>query len=192
MSSTHLSLSKAMTGTASLAMSLASTINSLRSAAEALNNEDLSFGEKFLQVVPTVLMSLGMLTNSIMGSGGVAMLALAQHLPFIGGMYEEAAAASVAAGSVTSLGTAILAALPIIGLAAAAFGALYLAFKYADKETPEEKLARVREEAEKTTKAFDNTKSALEDLSSSFDKYNEVREELSKCTVGTEEWQTAL
>nr|DAI51045.1 MAG TPA: copper transport outer membrane protein [Caudoviricetes sp.] len=60
------------------------------------------------------------------------------------------------------------------------------------ENSPEGQLKKAREETEKLNTALENTKSQVEELTSAFDKYDEVKNRIADCVKGTKEWEEAL
>lgn len=93
-----------------------------------------------------------------------------------------------------------LAALGVIGLIIAAVALLitfiYLLIKAIVKASHEKsfegRLERLNEELEKFTEANEAARSAVDDLSSSADKYKELQNQLSGLVKGSKEWNQAL
>ena len=174
------------------AMSFASVINSIKSAINTLNDEDLSIGEKLLTIIPSLTMSFSMLTASLTGTTGAALVTAASHIPLAGIFAANTVAAEGFSAASLTLGSSLLAlALPIAAIVGVGAGLIAL-FQYLSSNTPEAKLKAAKEALEEQKTSLENAKTAAEDLQSAFDNYQSVRTELDNCTKGTDEWREAL
>lgn len=194
-----MSFGQVMSGLSSITMSLASVINAVRSAIEIWNNDDLTWGEKALQIIPSVLMSVSMLANSITGTGLAALKSVGSHILLASGYAAEATAAGAAATASTKFGIAMTTAVPYVGalIAAATVAVVVIkgladAFKAAEERTPEKQLEKATQAVNDSKDAYDKAKNSVDELRESFDRYNEIRNQLDNCKQGTEEWHTAL
>lgn len=180
--------------TASFAMSFASVINSVKSAIETLNNEDLSFGEKMLQIIPALLMSFGMLTSAMSGASGAALITAASHIPLIGSFASEAVAANLATASTATFGVTLQAVFPVLGIVAAGILAIGAALKYWDNThySFAEQMEDAKAATEHAAEAAEHAKTKYEEISSAVDQYQSVIDTLDSCTVGTDAWREAL
>jgi hypothetical protein len=78
-----------LTGISSVAMSFSSVITTITSAIDTLNNKDLTFGEKMLKIIPSLVITSTMLLKTLTGMGGAALVAAAKHTPLIGAYIGE-------------------------------------------------------------------------------------------------------
>ena len=154
-------------------MSLTSAINSIRGIVSIWTDEDLEPGEKFLQILqqmPMLIMEIGMLGNTLKGTGLLTnIVKLSTSIPLIGPAAAKAAsgiAASGAAAGGASVGFGALAMslLPLVGTilaVTAVVGGLYLAFT-ADERAQEKAIKK----AEESKKAYEEQKQKVQELSS--------------------------
>ena len=179
---------------ASFAMSFASVINSIKSAIDVLNNEDLSFGEKMLKIIPALLMSFGMLTSAMSGQTGAALVAAASHIPLIGAYVSETAAATGASAATATFGAVLQSVFPVIGLIVGGIAAIGIALKAWDNThySFAEKMEDAKASTERAAEAAENAKNKYEEIASAVDEYEAVLTTLNDCTAGTDEWREAL
>ena len=188
------STAQAISGIASIAMSLASVINSVRSAIDIWNNEDLTWGEKLLQIIPSLLMSVSMLTSALTGQAAAAVVSKLATLPLISGFFEMTGAATAASGATLTLGVALKTAFPILLAITGAVFAVKKAFDAWDAShyTYDEKIEDAKAAAEGAAEAAESAKQKFEGITEAIDKYESVKSTLDECTTGTNEWRDAL
>lgn len=213
-SATVTNVGKQMTSALSAVSSLAMGVSSLKSAFETLNNTDLSFGEKLLQVSLSMSMGLSMTLSGLMQIGP-AMTAIGKSISgglltsiaLATGQMEALTAAQAAYGEqqigliaglkamkggfLSLAGTLALYAGLIAGIVVVV-ASLIKYFQALKAASPEGQLKTAQEEASNFSSALQEAKSASEELNSSFDKYNSARDKLNSCVRGTQEWTEAL
>ena len=114
----------------------------------------------------------------------------------VGGATQTAGvSAGVAAGGfkalAATLGTFAIFIAIFVGLSLA-IAAIRKHIQKIKENSPEGQLKKAREETEKLNTALENTKSQVEELTSAFDKYDEVKNRIADCVKGTKEWEEAL
>ena len=184
------------------AMSAYSTIASVRSIISSLNDNDLSAWEKFAAVLSGLSM-IAMNGSAMVGqfvNAGKGVVSLATQLSALNNPIGQLAAsftstglaASAAKGGiaafVTGAGTAIL----VVGTLAVVIGGLVAIFKSIHDASPEGKLERVSEAAEKTKQAAEEATQKYQELKTAFDNYDTAIDKLDDLKVGTEEFAEAL
>ncbi len=184
------------------AMSAYSTIASVRSIISSLNDNDLSAWEKFAAVLSGLSM-IAMNGSAMVGqfvNAGKGVVSLATQLSALNNPIGQLAAsftstglaASAAKGGiaafVTGAGTTIL----VVGTLAVVIGGLVAIFKSIHDASPEGKLERVSEAAEKTKQAAEEATQKYQELKTAFDNYDTAIDKLDDLKVGTEEFAEAL
>ena len=193
METASLSLGQILSGLSSMAMSLASVIRTLSTFFDTLNDSEKTTQEKFsalLNMIPALLMSLSMLTNSLTSVAGKGIIqGLAKITP---SFLTAGASAEVAAGGVTTFGSTLLTIMPWVAGVALALWGLSKVFKFLEEQSITYQLKQAEQAVDDAKTAMEEAKTAAEGLKSAFDEYDKVRASLDDCTVGTEEWYTAL
>ena len=194
MKTAALSAGQQFQAVASFSMSLASVINSVKSAIDTLNNDDLTFGEKMLQIIPSLLMSFSMLSTAMMGTRGAALLTAASHVPLLGSFAAGTVGAEGFAAANVTLSTTLVGLLPIIGAIGAAIGIVSGIMAYWDHidYSFDEKMEDAKAATEATAKAAETAKTKYEGVASALDQYHDAIEVLDSCTTGTDAWREAL
>ena len=249
-SNTTQNATKALQGLSSFAMGL----SSISSAINALNNEDLSFFEKFTQVsmslgigIPMLITGFTTLATSLRNLKGgftnfittmlTAQTAAAAESAAIAGVdmastsllgktgmliasklgltavtYEYQFATDAATGAITMETVAVLRLksameilgvvqekllvaapwLAMIGAFIAAISFAKMALKDAVEKSPEGQLTKAKETAEELKTVLSDAKTAADELSESFNKYEQAQTALDNCAEGTKEWTEAL
>ena len=184
------------------AMSAYSTIASVRSIISSLNDDDLSAWEKFAAVLSGL--SMMAMNGSAMihqfVNAGKGVVSLATQLSTLNGPIGQLAAsfastgfaASAAKGGIAAFATGAGTAAMVIGGLAIAIAGLVAIFKSIHDASPEGKLERVSEAAEKAKQAADEATQKYEDLKATFDDYDTAIDKLDDLKVGTEEFTEAL
>lgn len=184
------------------AMSAYSTIASVRSIISSLNDDDLSAWEKFAAVLSGL--SMMAMNGSAMihqfVNAGKGVVSLATQLSTLNGPIGQLAAsfastgfaASAAKGGIAAFATGAVTAAMVIGGLAIAIAGLVAIFKSIHDASPEGKLERVSEAAEKAKQAADEATQKYEDLKATFDDYDTAIDKLDDLKVGTEEFTEAL
>lgn len=180
---------------------LAFAWQSFQSLGSLMENDDLSSTEKAIQTISLLAFTLPTLIDSIIGfqeslGGAKALVIDAANalLGFEGSFFGVEAASNLAAGGVTTFGTAVLTLLPQIAAVAAVLGlvagALYAAWSAYTQD------ARAAEEAAKASERFAQvtsaTKSEADSLKSSIESYQTARSAVNDLTEGTQDWKDAL
>ena len=147
-------------------------------------NEDLSAGEKALQITTALASFATMLGSSFKGLGSV-VFNLAGHFNLLS--EEELLAGKAGAAAWAKI------LLPIAAVAAAIAGIIALVKILIDDYN---KLANAAEEATKVTKDLQDQAQALantqKQLETSFEAYKTAEENIENCAKGTKEWQENL
>lgn len=170
---------------------ITSALNSIHNIVDIINNEDLTAGEKILQVISAIAMALPMLLTGITGIGS-SLVGLATSLGLV--TAGEVSAATAAGTLGVTLWTALAPILPIIlavvGAIAAVTTVVVLAVKAwnADANAAKEAAEASKEAAKAATEA----KEAYQELADTFGAYDEAVEKLKELTIGTEEYADAL
>lgn len=174
---------------------------SFQSLGSLLENDDLSSTEKAIQVISLLTFTLPTLIDGFVGFagslGGVKALVIDAAnalLGFEGSFFGIEAASSLAAGGVTTFGTAVMTMLPQIAAVALVLGvvagALYTAWNAYTQD------ARAAEEAAKASERFAQatsvTKAEADSLRSSIESYQTARSAVNDLTEGTQDWKDAL
>ena len=196
------SASTAWTQFAGAAMATYSAVNSIKNAFSTLTDA-LDGNASALDVVGagvSALMSIMMaynavaqLTNTLKKSESIMNLATAfTENTVVGAKIADIAATLGLEAAMTPLLIITLAIIAAMAALAIAIVAVVAVFKAVQAATPEGKLKALKEEATECSKAFDEAKTAAEELKSAFDNYDSLVERLNECTQGTQEWKDAL
>ena len=193
MKTASLTTGQILSNLASLTMSLASVIRTLSTFFDTLTDSEKTANEKFsafLAMIPSLLMSLSMLTNSLTSVASQSILSgLANLTPSF--LKVESAATAAAAGTAT-FSQALLLALPwVAGISLALLG-LHAAFNVIETSTIDYKLRQAQKAAQEASNKFKDIEQESNNLQESFDKYESIRDELDQCTAGTEQWRSKL
>ena len=145
---------------------LTTSIMSLKNIGKIIDNDNISAGEKFGQVLSALSMALTTFTIGLKSvKNALIELGIVKDIAFP----ELAAIVAITTG-VIALGVAI-----------------------ANITSKEEKLAqRAKATAEALKKATEEAKKEAQELKSTFDGYDSVVDKLNSCTIGTQEWRDAL
>ena len=194
--------STAWTQFASSAMATYTALNSLKNKfsifTDALEGnasalEVVGAGVSALMSIMMAYNAVAQLTNTLKKNESIMNLATA----FTENTVVSAKIADIAAtlGLETAMAPLLIITLAIIAAMAAlavAIVAVVAVFKAVQAASPEGKLKALKEEAAECSKAFDEAKTAAEELKSAFDNYDSLVEKLNECTQGTQEWKDAL
>lgn len=160
-----------MSTLSSTIMSVASAINTLKNLGNILNNDDLTNGEKALQL----MMSVGTI------------------LPLITNMTKIQTTANLAlAASGAKIQLAFWQISLIIGAVVAVAAVLIKVFEGIKEKSPEGQLKKFQKITKDLSDAFDEAQQNAESLKSTIDSYDSVIETLNNCVKGTKEWNDAL
>lgn len=160
-----------MSTLSSAIMSVASAINTLKNLGNIFNNDDLTNGEKVLQL----MMSVGTI------------------LPLITNMTKIQTTANLAlAASGAKIQLAFWQISLIIGAVVAVAAVLIKVFEGIKEKSPEGQLKKFQKTAKDLSDAFDEAQQNAESLKSTIDSYDSVIETLNNCVKGTKEWNDAL
>ena len=183
----------------SVIMSLSAAINAFKNIGDILSNDDLSTGEKMVQMFSALAMVIPLVT-AVTREGALAdMSAFAKKVLHIGATTAETAAegASIPVKAASAAATWAMV-WPVLALTAAlgAIIALVVLFTKAwqdyQKTTPEGKLKTTQETAIKLKDALDEAQQKANNLRSAFDDYSSIRDKLNSCVEGTQEWRDTL
>ena len=186
-------------------------IMSLKGAFDALNNQDMSVGEKIMSISSSMMIAIPSLVTGVMSlsaaitahnaavAAGEALTlkqALASGVKALADKIQstalwQATAAQWAFNSAllaNPIGVVIVAIVALV----AAVTALVFAFKAFNSESPDEKLKACEERAEKAQDAFDNLKGEINETKDALDKLQDSQKTLDDLTKGTEEWTKAV
>lgn len=194
--------STAWTQFASSAMATYTALNSLKNTFSTFTDA-LEGNASALDVVGagiSALMSIMMaynavaqLTNTLKKSESIMNLATAfTENTVVGAKIADIAATLGLEAAMTPLLIITLAVIAAMAALAIAIVAVVAIFKAVQAASPEGKLKALKEEATECSKAFDEAKTAAEELKSAFDNYDSLVEKLNECTQGTQEWKDAL
>ena len=189
--------------------SIALAITSLSSIKNIIDDESLTTGEKYLQVItslgtaiPSLSMGVGQLAK------GIEILTAIQWAS-VGASIKDVATKGVQVVTNSALGksleavtigqwnlNAAMTANPVgalivaIGALIAILGVLtYAIVKYADKQQAAFKaMESAREEAEKTAEAYNSMKDSYASLIDTIENYEGAKNAISDLSKGTEEW----
>lgn len=196
------SASAAWTQFAGAAMATYSAVNSIKNAFSTFTDV-LEGNASTLDVVGagvSALMSIMMaynavvqLTNTLKKSESIMNLATAfTENTVVGAKIADIAATLGLEAAMAPLLIITLAIIAAMAALAVAIVAVIAVFKAAQAASPEGKLKALKEEAAECSKAFDEAKTAAEELKSAFDNYDSLVKKLNECTQGTQEWKDAL
>lgn len=172
--------SEIFTELGSKVMQVSVLINSMKSAWSALQNEDLSFAEKALQVIT----ALGTTIPIVISVSKSLMVQRIQQIPVNLGL----AASELSVAAATGILLAALAAIVIIiMLVSAGIDKLNKMYN-ADAEAAKD----AAEGASKLAEAYKNCKEEYEQLQETISKYNSALKAIETLTVGTKEWRDAV
>ena len=195
MGNNTISTAQKITSFASVALSLSSVITTLKTGFETMADSEMTAGEKMnsvLSSIPSLLMSVGMLSSALTSTASSSILASLGSNAFGGSLLKLSGVEAVTAGTTATLGQAFLTLAPYLLIVAGAVAALTFAFDAMEKASIDYKLKEAEKAAEQATERLNETKKAAEDLSSAFENYQTIRDELDNCTTGTEEWRNKL
>lgn len=184
--------SQTISGLTQLASAATMATTEISTLIRVFSDAESSFGDKIGAIVGIIPTTLAMITSF---SGGVVLLGKAMKVAGYEaeGFGLKMAAAGIAAklgfasigAMVAAFAAGLLAVVAIVGL-------FYAAWKEGENRSPENQLKKAKEAADELAKAEESAKKAAEDLKSTFDTYNDAREQLDSCTRGTKEWEEAL
>ena len=193
------SVSSSVVTLASKFTQLSMAINQIKNLGSIFADEDLTAGEKFVQI----LTSLGMLLPAAIGFMGLfteetARQSVVTVANGIANIFREKTQEAVnlatlkgaAANALYNKSFGIIAI--TIGIVIGTLWLLVQVFKAVQASTPEAKLKAANEELERSKKAASEASSAYGELKSSIDSLNSAKETLAGLTVGTEEWKQAV
>ena len=192
-------ISDVITGMVQGITSLTMAFSSIKGIIDIWNDEDVSVGEKLLSTLSSLTIVIPSLISAYkalaiakieVSKGSAAEIILNSSL--VKSLFGLTTAEGAATAGTVAFDVALKSLLWPIGLIMAAVAGLAVAFKAIKDASPEGQLKKARQEAEKLKEAFEEVKQATNDLISSFDKYDELVDTLHECTVGTEEWETAV
>ena len=172
-------------------------INSIKGLFDTWNNEDMSFGEKLIATFTTLGMVIPMVTSAFNKQNMVQLASVSYSIAAALGFNTEALAAIKAGAATASFGATLWTVLWPIGLVMAAIAALVgviaLFINMANEPTAAEKhLNETTEAAKRAKKAYEDAKTAADELNNAFDEYGSVLKTFQECTMGTEEWKNAM
>ena len=191
-----------------------SALNMLADIPDIFSNDELTSGEKFLQLlqnITTITTSAALLGPSLVDlkniASGLFNFANAGKTAgeaageVVGEATKQAAkqatkqgGQTAATGGITAILPALVSALPIIlgvgaGLAAIGVG-IYAAIKAYNKEA--DALKDAQKAQEQLTKTVKETSDAYNQIKSDINSYKEAQTNLNELTKGTQEWREAL
>ena len=182
---------------------VASGINSIKNLGSIWSRDDLSTGQKMVQTMTNIGMTIPMLVNGLKlmktSWGGVTdsiKLAAAQILVRNGQIIAADAGATAAqmslATAIRTVTASILASplAPFIAIAAAVGVAIYGVYKQWNREN--EAAQKAAKTAQETKKTYDDLKSSYDNLKSSLEDYNSAQNAIAEMTKGTQEWRDAI
>ena len=189
-----LHLSEAMGRLAGTASQVVMAINAFKNIGKIIDDDDLTNGEKFLQVVTSLSMALPVLTTLLNLEKMANLSAAAARIFGIKAITAENAAHLLSIPIKTAAGAAGWIALgPLLAFVAIAGGAIALIIHLAKViETPTEKLKRLKKEQEELNEAVSEAKQKWEDFNNTISSYDEALKGLSKLTEGTTEFNEKL
>lgn len=170
---------------------VASAIQSLANISDIWNNDDLSSGEKFLQIMIALGTAVPMLVSSV-GMLGKSLFSL---IPSLSGVTAATAGTTAATGAAaagaTTMWTAFLGPIALIIAGVAAVGvAIYALVKAQNKE--EDALKAAEEHARNLKEQYTEVKNAYDNLKKSLEDYKGALNALDKLKKGTQEWKEAI
>lgn len=189
-----LQYSEALGKLAGAATQVVIIINAFKNIGSIINNDDLTDGEKMLQIATSATMILPTLINLFNLEKLANLSAAAARLFGIKAITAENAAHLASIPIKTAAGEAGWIALgPLLLFVGIAAGAIALIYAIAKAiETPAEKAKKAKKAAEELNQAYEDTKQAADSLKSTMDSYDSVVKRLKECTEGTKEWHDAL
>ena len=168
--------------------------SSLKGLFDTWNNEDMSFGEKLISTFTTLGMVIPIVTTALSKNTVQQLAGLAAAIAHALGLGTEATAAGIAAGATASFGTVLYTVLWPIGLVIAAIAGLVaiiaLLVKAWNADADAAKAAQ-RQVAD-LENAYNEAKTAAEDLKSTISDWSSAKDELSELNKGTEEYAAKL
>lgn len=169
-------------------------IKGLINLTKVWKNENLSTGEKILQIISSVAMSFPMVINGFSKIGSGLDLISAKILAQNGATFSSIVAQQNLAAAFQQTGIAAWESLgpylPIALAVAAAVGLIVVAYKEWNKEADAAKKAS--EVAVDTKKAYDDLKTSLDNVKSALNDLHSAEDNLNDLTKGTQEWRDAL
>ena len=197
---------EAITKTVEATLSLVTAISTLANLPSIWNNEDLSAGEKAVQILMNVVpatIALGIALKTIIpGLQQIKNEGWKAVGAFFGiGMGAKAAEAGVeGADKATKTFTKTLLAsplLPFIGILLAAVAALALIIHLVDqavKAYNKDAIAaeKAAKRADELAEAYSRVKAEYESLKESIEDYHAAQDAIDKLVVGTDEWREAI
>ena len=166
---------------------LASGIKTLANIPSILNDEDLSTGEKALQIIMALGTAIPLITNAALTAGKALNVMIAANT----GMGISATVASGGVGALAaaiwSLAWPVLLVVAAIAALAAGIYALVKAYN-ADVDAAKE----AKQSIEELSTSYEECKQKVEELKDAMSKYDEATESLKGLKEDTEEFKEAL
>jgi hypothetical protein len=168
--------------------------SSLKGIFDTWNNEDMTVGEKLISTFSTLAMVIPVVTTALSKNTIQQLADLAAAIAHALGLGTEATAAGIAAGATASFGTVLYTVIWPIGLVIAAIAALvaivYVLVKAWNKDAEAAKAAQ--KQVADMENAYNEAKTAAEDLKSTISDWSSAKDELSELNKGTEEYAEKL
>lgn len=178
-------LGQQIANTARALTSITQAYNAIKSLISAINDEDMSFGDK-----------MGAILGSI---GSLAMTATSMITMFTGSMKAAGAAGAAAAPGMTAFGTATTTAMGPVGIAIVALGSLVailtgvsMALQAAAPETYASRLKSLNEAVDQAHQKFDTASKTLEEFSSKLKNLEDGVTSMNLLVKGSQAYTEAL
>ena len=161
-------------------------INNLVNAFKTLSDPDLSTFEKITGILSSIAMTVPMVISTL--------ATVKTTFVATGVAAGEAGATAATAGTVAAAGwSAVLGPLALVAIGIAAItAALFGLIKAWENFTPEGKLAKAKQEAEKTKKVYEEAKNAVNEFKSQYKDWSSLYAKTQELTEGTQEYIDAM
>ena len=171
------------------AFKMISGLSAVNSAIKSLKDESLTVEQKLTQVSTSMLIGLPQ-----MRSGWKDLTKAYKKFSDIDfqKLTKNNAILSKMTGGATSLKAALMALSPYLLMVAAGVAAVYIAWKEYEKTTPEYKLKKAEEAAEKAASSVKKLSQEYKELKNTIEGYNSAYNAIEEMVVGTLEWREAV
>lgn len=169
--------------------------NSLTQAVDDLSEGHVNLSNA-ISLVTTGFMAFNTVNNLTNNGLAATAMSISRHVGKVLHLVsadEELSASAIktALANNTLKASFIEIALPIMALVAV-IGLLINAFKKLEDSTPEAQLQKMNDEAEKASKALEETENNAKKLAEAFNGYEEIQNKLHSLALGTQAWNEAL
>lgn len=159
---------------------------------DTLNDDDLSFWEKFFAILPSISMLLMGLTTIFNAENVVALQSVGAHTAAAVGFKAAGDAAAGATGKVAAFGAVVKGLFNPLNLVIGLVVGLGVALASMSMNSPAGQLNAAKKSAEEAGEAAEIAKNKYDELKSTISDYQTARSGLDNLKAGTDEFKTAL